>query len=143
MSYSLNANLFAFHVSVNLGCTLLALASVEGQAVGVGLEGNNAALGKVENITSNGVDGLTGLIADVELALQDDLHLVVGISVNKGSSLLESVDATADGLLGVDLVIADNVAEEGVLVGDQGRLEFGLDFGEVGECWRGTHLFGC
>ena len=83
---------------------------------------------------------LASLITNVELALQDDLHLVVGISIDKGSSLLESVDATADGLLRVDLVAAGNVTEVGVLVGDQRRLEFRLDFGEVGECWRGAHF---
>ena len=53
---------------------------------------------------------LASLVADVELALQDDLHLMVGISVNKRSSLLKSVNATADGLLGVDLLAAGNVA---------------------------------
>lgn len=35
---------------------LLALASVEGQAIGVGLEGDHAALGEIEDITSNGLE---------------------------------------------------------------------------------------
>lgn len=89
------------------------------------------------------MNGLASLIADIELALQDDLHLVVGISVNEGSALFKSVDATADGLLRVDLVTAGDVAEEGVPVGDHGRLELGLDFGEIVECWCGAHFLGC
>lgn len=80
------------------------------------------------------MDRLASLVLDVKLALQDDLHLVVGVGVDKRGALFESVDTATHGLLRVDLVVADDVAEEGVFVGDQGRLEVRLDFGEVLEC---------
>lgn len=54
---------------------------------------------------------------------------MVGISVDEGSALLESVEATADGLLGIGA--ADDVAKECVLVSDQRWLELGLRFGEM------------
>ena len=82
---------------------------------------------------------LTGFITDVKLSLQDDLHLVIGVRVDQRRSLLKSVDSAADGLLGVILVGAGNIAEKGVLVGDQRRLEFGLDFRKVLESWFVGH----
>ena len=59
---------------------------------------------------------LARLIADVELALNDDLHLVVRVRVHQRSTLLETVEAAADGLVGVGA--GEDVAEEGVVVGD-------------------------
>lgn len=88
------------------------------------------------------MDRLTSLVADVEFSLQNDLHLVIGISINKGSAFLEPVDTAADGLLGVDALIARDIAEKGVLICDQRRLEFRLNFGEMFECWGGSHFSG-
>lgn len=64
------------------------------------------------------MNGLAGLVADVEFALQNDLHLMVGVGVNKGSASFESVNSAADGLLGVDLLAAGHVAEVSVFVGN-------------------------
>ena len=83
---------------------------------------------------------LASLVANVELALQDDLHLMVGICIDKRRALFQSVDAAAERLLWVDLVVADNVTKESILVGDQRRLEFRLDFGEVAESLLGAHF---
>jgi hypothetical protein len=83
---------------------------------------------------------LASLVTDVEFALEDDFHLVVGISVDKRRAFLESVDATADRLLRVDLFAACHVAKVGVLVGDERRLELGLDLGEVRESRSRAHL---
>lgn len=57
---------------------------------------------------------------------------MVGVGVDEGCALLEPVDTTADGLVGIGT--AGDVPEVGVLVGDQWGFEFGLDFGEVLEC---------
>lgn len=46
---------FACKVSRCLRSTLGSLAGVEGQAVRVGLESNNSALGEVEDISRNGL----------------------------------------------------------------------------------------
>ena len=59
---------------------------------------------------------LPALVADVKLALDNDLALVVGVGVDERGALLEPVKATADGLFRVGA--ADDVAEEGVVVGD-------------------------
>ena len=69
-------------------CTL---TSIERQAVRVCLECNNAALGEVENISRNRVHGLASLVADLELALKDDLHFVIGICVDKWCAFFEPV----------------------------------------------------
>lgn len=54
------------------------------------------------------MDFLARLVTDIEFTLQDDLAFVVGIGVDKWGALLESVETTADGLLGVGT--ADDVA---------------------------------
>ena len=81
---------------------------------------------------------LTGFVTDVEFSLQDDLHLVVRVSVDERSALFKSVNPAADWVLRVDTLAACNVAEVGIFIGNQGRLELGLNFGEVSECWRGA-----
>ena len=72
---------------------------------------------------------LTCLVANVEFTLQNDLGFVVGIGVNKWSTLLEPVEASADRLFGIRAT--DDVAQVCVLVGDQRWLELGLRFREM------------
>lgn len=71
------------------------------------------------------------------------------VGVDEGSALFEAVEAAGDGLLGVILVAVlldllpgelgwrdlprEHIAEEGILVGDEGRLEGGLRLRVVGE----------
>jgi hypothetical protein len=44
---------------------------------------------------------LARLVADVELALEDDLHLVVGVRVDERRAGLESVEAAGERLFGI------------------------------------------
>jgi hypothetical protein len=83
---------------------------------------------------------LARLVADIELSLNNDLHLMVRVRVHQGRPLLETIEATGHGLLGVGARI--HVAEEGVLVGDLGGLEARLRFGIVGEGELVGHLLG-
>lgn len=83
---------------------------------------------------------LASLVTDVEFTLYDDLHLVVGICVNKRGTLLQSVEASADWLLGVELLAGSDVAEECILVGDQGGLVRLLSVAQVCECRCRAHL---
>lgn len=91
----------------------------------------------IENVALDSVHLLAGLISNVELAVDDDLHLVVSVVVDERRALLETVEAGGDGGDGVVGLRGHDVAEEGVLVGDERRLEGRLGAGEVGEGDRG------
>lgn len=74
---------------------------VESQPVRGSGEGNLGALREVEDIAGLGDDLLTGLVRDLEFALQDNLHLVVRVLVDQRGTLLETVETARDRLLGV------------------------------------------
>lgn len=74
---------------------------VESQPVRGSGEGNLGALREVEDIAGLGGDLLTGLVRDLEFALQDNLHLVVRVLVDQRGTLLETVETARDRLLGV------------------------------------------
>ncbi len=69
------------------------LPDKEAQAVRVGGEGDLGALGEVEDVAGDGVHLLPGLVLDVELALDDDLHLVVRVRVHERRALFQPVEA--------------------------------------------------
>lgn len=77
---------------------------VECQTIRLGRKGNLRSLGEIEHIAGTGSDLLACLIRDLELPLQDDLHLIVGVGVDERGTLLQTVEATRDGLLGIVLV---------------------------------------
>jgi len=98
--------------------TLLPLSGVEGVAVVVSRERDLAALWEVEDISRYRVHLVARLVTDVEAALEDDLHLVIRVLVDQRRALLEAVEAGGDGLLGVVLIAAGNVTQEGILICD-------------------------
>lgn len=77
---------------------------VESVAKVVSSEGDLAALGKVKHVARHRVHLVAGLVADVEAALEDDLHLVVGVLVDERRAFGEAVEACRDGLFGVRAV---------------------------------------
>lgn len=86
------------------------------------------------------MDTLPRLIANIELPIDDDLHFVVRVRVHEGGPLLETVQPAGDGFLAVGG--REDVAEEGVFVGDEWGLEFGLCARVVGEGGGGGHFVG-
>jgi hypothetical protein len=53
---------------------------------------------------------LTRLILNVKRALDNDLHLVVRVRVDEWCALLQAIEASRDGLVGVDLVTKKSLA---------------------------------
>ena len=78
----------------------------EAQPITIRRERNLGALGKIQHIARHGVHLLARLVLDVELALDDDLHLVVGVGVDERGALFEAVEAGGDGFFGVDFLAA-------------------------------------
>lgn len=77
-------------------------------------------------------DLLSSLIANLKLAIDNDLHLVVSVLVDERSSLLQSVEAGRDGrgVIWARLLVgqgggtaAGDITEVGVLVCDERWLE--------------------
>ncbi len=50
---------------------------------------------------------LTRFVGNVEFSLHDDLHLVIGVSVDEWGACLESVEAARDRFLGIILVAVE------------------------------------
>ena len=78
--------------SSNLRTTLLSLAGIESQPICLSLESDDSALGKVKHISRNSMYFLTGLIGNVKLPLDNDLHLMVGIGIDEWGAGFESVE---------------------------------------------------
>lgn len=117
------------------------MSDVERQAVIGRGKGDGGILGEEEDIAGAGDGLLARGVLDCVVSLEDDLHLVVLVGVGQGSALLESEEARRDGLFGVGLVAGEDIAEEGVLVGEEGNLELGLSLSVV---FHGSHCdVGC
>lgn len=78
------------------------------------------------------MNGLAGLVLDIEFSFDNDLHLVVVVGVNQRGAFLEPVETSAYGLLRIGT--GDNVAQVCVLIGDQGGLELFLRLRKMLEC---------
>lgn len=50
------------------------------------------------------MDLLSGLVADIEFSIHNDLHLMVRVRIDERSASFESVESTADGLLLIDVI---------------------------------------
>lgn len=74
---------------------------VERQPVVVRRERDLSPLGEIKHISRAGSDLLARFIRDFELALEDDLHLVVGVGVDERGAFFQSVEAARDRLFGV------------------------------------------
>ena len=77
-----------------------------------------------------------------------NLHLIVSISIHERRALFQTVEARANGGFGVFFFAGDDVAAEGVFVGDEGGAEGLLLLGEVVEAdgagvADGTHIVDC
>lgn len=62
------------------------------------------ALGEVEHVARSRRHLLARLVGDFKLALEDDLHFIVGIFVNQRGAFLQPVEAGRDGFVGIVLV---------------------------------------
>lgn len=80
---------------------LLPLPNKETQTKIVRLEGNLTPLGEEEHIAFFRLDFLARLVADIKVAVDDNLNLIVRVRVHERCSLFQAVEATADGLVGV------------------------------------------
>jgi hypothetical protein len=80
---------------------------------------------------------LSRLVRDIEFAINDDLHLMVCVFVDQRRAFLQSIESRRDRSCWIVGLGCCNVAEEGVLVGNQGWLELGLRTGVVCEFERG------
>ena len=95
------------HRNQKRSCRILfSLPAKEAQAIVVRRECDLRTLREVEDVPRYGVDLVARLVADVEAALHDDLHLVVCILIDERRALLETVEAGANRLLGVVLLPA-------------------------------------
>ena len=63
------------------------------------LESDVGSLGEEKHVPLARLDRLTGLIRDFEIAVDDDLHLVVRVLVNQRLARIETVEAGTDGRL--------------------------------------------
>lgn len=80
---------------------LLPLPNKETQTKVVRLEGNLTPLGEEEHIALFRLDFLARLVADIKVAVDDNLNLIVRVRVHERCSLFQAVEAAADGLVGV------------------------------------------
>jgi len=126
----------------NSSSPFLPLPGIERKPIIVRLEGNIAASREVKHIALGRLDLVARLVADVEVAFQDDFHLVVVVLVHERSAFLKSVEAASNRTLLIILHRRRHVAQECVLVRDERRLEVGLHLLEVvHRYWLGgTHL---
>jgi hypothetical protein len=97
--------------------TYSSLADEESKTEVLSSEGDFGSLWEVEDIPLLGLNLLAGLVADGELAINNDLHLIVGVLVDERGALLEAVEASRDWLGGISR--GRNVPKEGVLIGNQ------------------------
>jgi len=128
----------------------LSLPAEESQAKRRARKGDGAALGKVQHVALDGVHFVAVLVANVELAINNHLHLMVVVGVNQRGALLLAVEARGDRravvwvwlyVLKAGCTTAGNVAEEGVVVCDERWREGRGCAGEVGEWLRGSRHF--
>lgn len=92
------------HNLFNLSRPLPSLPHKEAQAITIRRERDLGALGEIKHVARDGVHLLPGLVLDVELALDDDLHLVVRVRVDERRALFQTVEACRDGLFRVDFL---------------------------------------
>ncbi len=104
-----------------LSTTLLPLANKEAQPVAIRTEGNLGPLGEIQHVSWRRMHLLACLILDVEFALDDDLHLVVGVRVHERRALFQAVEAGGDGFVRVVLLAGRLLGME-----NEGRVRGGL-----------------
>lgn len=95
---------------VRLHNPLLPLPREKSQPVILRRKGNLAPLGKEEHVPGLRCDLLPRLVRDFEAAFHDDLHLVVGVCIHKGRTLLEPIEACGYGRVGIHLFAGEDVA---------------------------------
>lgn len=102
--------------------TLLLATSVEGQGTTLSRECDGSAVGEVEDVAGTSLDLLASGVLNGEVALNDDLHLVVGVGVGEGLAGGHAEETAGHGLVGGGWAAVD-VADEGIVVGEMGDLE--------------------
>jgi hypothetical protein len=113
------------------------LAGVKCQSIAVRLKCNGGTGRKIKDVPRFRFDLVACLIGNPKHALDNDLHLVVCVLVDKRRALFETVKACADGLFWVQVLRGGDVTEIGVLVGDERGFVSLLPLGQVGHGkWR-------
>ena len=75
------------------------LPTIKPQTPLLRLKSNHTPLGKEEDIALRRLDTLPTLIRDFEIAIHNDLHLVIGIGVDERGARVEAVEARGDGVV--------------------------------------------
>lgn len=84
-----HTNSLTFH----LCSTLSPLSSIKSQSIITRLKLDLTTFREMEHISRNSMDCLPSFVRDVKGTFKDDLHLVVGVGVEEGSPLFETVEA--------------------------------------------------
>lgn len=77
--------------------SLWPLSHIEAKTVRFCCEGYLASFGEVEDIPCHSMHCLPSLVGDIELALHDDLHFVIIVSVDQRRALLKAIEAGRNG----------------------------------------------
>lgn len=64
----------------------------------------------MENISRPCSDAFPCLICDLELALNDDFHLVISVLIDQRLSFFKTVQTARDRLFGVELLTRENIS---------------------------------
>ena len=115
-------------IVLGLGATSSSQTSEESKAIVSRAKGNSCTLGKEKNIAGLGLNDNSSLILHAEVTLNDNLHFVVSVGVNKGFTLFLTVESRGKLLAGLGLRV-DDITKEGVGTRDQRRLLI-LTFGD-------------
>lgn len=81
---------------------------------------NVGPLTEMEDIPRPCSDAPPCLIRNLELALDDDFHLVIGVRIDQWLPFFETVQTARDGFLGVELLARENITQEYVARGEKG-----------------------
>lgn len=100
-------------LTLSLSSILPPLATIKPQPALLRLKRNDTPLGEEKHIPLARLDALPARVRDLEVAVDDDFHLVVGVGVDERGARVEAVEARGDGVGGA-------VAVERVLVGGWG-----------------------
>jgi hypothetical protein len=75
------------------------LAAEKAQSETRTVESNDAALGKVKDVAGRGDNAVAAIVANVKLAGDDDLHLMILVLIDERRAGLLAVKARRDGLV--------------------------------------------
>ena len=80
------------------------ITHIERQSISLRRKGDLRSLGEIKHIPRRGRHLLARLIGNLKLALQDNLHLIVGIGIHQWGPFLQAIESARDRLFGIILV---------------------------------------